>query len=85
MAATGETVMSAHRGFVLDGDRGLDDGTWSVLLQVFPDADVPVVQRSIDRTRPGRWHSAVARKLRPLTDEGVMIVRSGNLVHNLHA
>ncbi len=62
---------------------GLDHGTWSVLCHVFPDADIPVVQLSIDRRHTPKWHYDFARKLDPLRDEGVLIVGSGNLVHNL--
>lgn len=67
----------------LDERRGFDHGVWSVLAPMYPAADVPIVALSIDRTRPDRWHYEAGARLAALRDEGVMIVGSGDIVHNL--
>ena len=69
----------------LDDQWGLDHGAWSVIKHLYPQADVPVIQLSLDRRKDARYHYELAKELVALRDKGILIVGSGNIVHNLGA
>jgi len=78
---TVEALGQSHVG--LDSEWGLDHGAWAVLCQMYPKADVPVVQLSLDQRKPPSDHYELGRELRALRKKGVLIIGSGNIVHNL--
>lgn len=83
LAARVMDLLAGTRLVADTSDWGLDHGTWSVLKHVYPSADIPVVQLSIDGTQPLSYHYELAKALAPLRDEGILVMGSGNVVHNL--
>lgn len=79
-----ETASLIHKTTVgLDHEWGLDHGTWAVVRRMFPDAKIPVLQLSIDYTKDGQYHYELAKELSSLRKKGILIIGSGNMVHNL--
>jgi 4,5-DOPA dioxygenase extradiol len=62
---------------------GLDHGSWSILRRMYPEADIPVIQLSIDYSKPMQWHFDLAKQLNTLRSKGILIIGSGNIIHNL--
>nr|WP_308219263.1 4,5-DOPA dioxygenase extradiol [Flavobacterium sp. NRK F7] len=75
--------MVTNPSLVLDHEWGLDHGTWSVVKHMYPNADIPILQLSIDYHKPAMYHYELAKQLLSLRKKGVLIIGSGNMVHNL--
>jgi 4,5-DOPA dioxygenase extradiol len=83
--ATEVSAFLADYSIGLDSVWGLDHGTWSILKRMYPEANIPTIQLSIDYTKPPRYHFELGSRLESLRNQGVLIIGSGNLVHNLGA
>lgn len=83
LAAELQRLLAPVKVIADSSEWGLDHGSWGVLIKMYPQADIPVVQLSIDATQPAEYHYQLGRKLSALRDQGVMLVASGNVVHNL--
>ena len=81
--ATEAKKLLAPTPIELDEKWGLDHGSWSILRRMYPDADIPVIQLSIDYNKPMQWHFDLAKQLNELRSKGILIVGSGNIIHNL--
>ncbi len=79
-----ETQQLLHPTLVeLDEKWGLDHGAWSVIKHLYPEANIPVIQLSIDYTKPAQFHFELAKQLNTLRHKGILIIGSGNIIHNL--
>lgn len=79
-----ETISKVHSTKIIeDNEYGLDHGAWSVLMNMYPNADIPIYQLSVDISKPADYHYKIAKELSFLRDRGVLVIGSGNVVHNL--